>query len=158
MKFKMTDKGPKLDEKKVTAFESRHGFTLPDQYRQFLLWTNGGIPSPDVSFTFVEDGKATDSVIDQFYMLKKNDDDMNLDEAIEMFVEAGRMPAHFLPFASDQFGNQLCLSLAPSDLGVVYFWNHEKEPEDGSQATGDHILRVVHGFDAFFQTLRPMEM
>ena len=157
MKFKLTDKGPKLDEKKIAAFETRLGFALPTPYREFLLRSNGGIPNPDVSFPFIEDGEPTESVIDTFYMLKKNDDDMNLDEALEMFVEAGRMPQHFLPVASDQFGNQLCLSLASNDLGVVYFWNQEREPDDGSQANSENISKVATHFDAFFESLQPME-
>lgn len=157
MKFKLTDKGPKLDDKKIAAFESRLGFSLPTSYKEFLLRTNGGIPNPDVSFPFVEDGKPTESVIDTFYMLKKNDDDMNLDEALEMFVEAGRMPSHFLPFAGDQFGNQLCLSLTKADYGVVYFWNSEREPDDGSQSTSDNLSKVAANFEKFIETLQPME-
>jgi hypothetical protein len=158
MNFKLTDKGPRLDEKRVAAFEARRGVPLPAEYRRFLLRTNGGTPDPEVGFAFTEGGRPSDSVLNQFYILKANADDPNLDEAIETFVDAGRMPSHLLPFADDQFGNQLCLSLGASDYGAVYFWNHEREPEAGDGPPSfDNLSLVAGGFDAFLELLTVVE-
>jgi hypothetical protein len=158
MTFKLTDKGPRLDERRVAAFEARTGLRLPAEYRRFLLRTNGGTPAPEVGFAFVEDGKPSESVLDQFYVLKANADEPNLDEAIETFVEPGRMPRHLLPVAYDQFGNQLCLSLGESDYGAVYFWNHEREPAEGAATpTFDNLSPVAPGFDAFLELLSVVE-
>ncbi|HWO25688.1 MAG TPA: SMI1/KNR4 family protein [Kofleriaceae bacterium] len=38
----MESRGPRVDEALVSAFEHRHGITLPDDYRRFLLEVNGG--------------------------------------------------------------------------------------------------------------------
>lgn len=158
MGLKLTDKGPRLDEKRVAAFETRRGVRLPAEYRRFLLRTNGGTPDPEVEFAFTEDGRLSGSVLDQFYILKANADDPNLDEAIETFVDAGRMPPHLLPFAYDQFGNQLCLSLGESDYGAIYFWNHEREPEVGDDPpVFDNLSLVAPGFDAFLELLTVVE-
>jgi hypothetical protein len=158
MRWKLTDKGPRLDEKRLAAFEARRGVRLPEEHRRFLLRTNGGIPDPEVGFAFVEDGRPSDSVLDQFYMLKKSAEDRGLDDAIDTFVAPGRMPPHLLPFACDQFGNQLCLSLGSSDNGAVYFWNHEREPmPDDGPPSFDNLSLVAAGFDAFLELLTVVE-
>ena len=41
----------------------------------------------------------------------------------------GRIPAGFLPIATDSFGNLILLKITSSNGGRVYFWDHEKEED-----------------------------
>jgi hypothetical protein len=159
MKLKLTDKGPRLDDKKIDSFEARWNIKLPPEYRAFLLRTNGGMPEPEVLFHFVERGKPSDSVLDQFYILRKGADDPNLDEALETFIATRRMPATFLPFAYDQFGNQICISVAGKDVGRVYFWSHEREPADPAEDSDpsiDNVSLIADSFSSFLDALTPV--
>lgn len=45
--MKITDSEKHLSEENVAAFESRNGILLPEEYRDFLLRYNGGVPYPN---------------------------------------------------------------------------------------------------------------
>jgi hypothetical protein len=65
-KISFTFAGPKLDQKRIEAFESQLGTQLPDEYRQFLLEQNGGIPKPAF---FSCDGRDSLDWVDYFCSL-----------------------------------------------------------------------------------------
>src|SRR5437588_871308 len=106
MKIKFDEQGKRLSEKVLKAFAKRLGAELPQDYKDFLLEVNGGTPADDLSFSFVEEGRQSETVLGQFYTLAKDSDDLEtLDEVLETFVNENRMPSWFLPIADDAFGN-----------------------------------------------------
>lgn len=158
MDLRLTDTGPRLTSKDIKRFEKQRGVTLPDDYRAFLLKSNGGYPDVDVAFSFREGGRPSDSVLSQFYPLDKGSEDSNLDEVYEMFVEAGRMPPNLVPIGDDAFGNQICLSVAGKDAGAVYFWDHEREPDPARKPVVFRNLSLIaDSFSDFLASLEPME-
>src|SRR5882724_9594565 len=86
---------------RLAESERRFKVTLPDDYRAFLLTTNGGRPQVR-NFAFGENGRRTESAIGWFFG-DCDDEDYGLDSNFEMYGD--RIPPSFLPIAADSFGN-----------------------------------------------------
>jgi ankyrin repeat protein len=153
---------PPLTEEKLRAFEERRGITLPEPYRRFLLQHNGGVPEP-AHFTYLDEaGPYTDGKVTCFLAIHDGHH-MSLEDAIQTFkIDEKRMPDRIFPIADDESGNQICISVAGPDTGVVYYWDHEHElealadnPEDEPGDANlhkladdfDHFLERLHGID-----------
>lgn len=149
MTIKFDERGKKLNENALQLFEKKIGHRLPEDYRQFLKSSNGGILSDELAFNFTEDGKPSDTVLSEFYTLADDAEFGTLNDAIEVFVHENRMPSWFLPIADDVFGNQICISLANDDIGCIYFWNHEDEAESSDNSKFKNISRISTSFSEF---------
>ena len=67
-----------------------------------------------------------------------------------------RVPARFLPIASDLIGDVICISTSGEDAGTIYLWDHELEadPGQGEQPdTVDNVVLIADGFDEFLDGL-----
>jgi cell wall assembly regulator SMI1 len=156
MNVDFDETGPTLNESTLARFEKHLGNQLPHDYREFLLKSNGGQPTDDLSFAFTEDGKPSGSVVSEFYSLAEESERITLQKGIDTFVKRNRMPAWFLPVADDAFGNQICLSLAKENFGSVFFWDHEREP-DVSDECGSmlNVSLIARSFSEFLNLLEP---
>jgi hypothetical protein len=152
MNIEFDETGRKLSERSLVAFERKLSVKLPEDYREFLLRTNGGYPADDLQFQFIEGDRESDSVLGEFYTLAQDSELGTLQEGLETFVNADRMPPWCLPIADDAFGNQICLSLNQDDFGAIYFWNHELE--DISPA---NLYRIARSFIEFIAMLKELE-
>jgi hypothetical protein len=131
------------------------GLNFPEAYKLHLLENNGGRCEPD-TFTFVENGRITDSCVAWFFAIYDGRIN-NLSDSIETYkIREKRLPAHMLPFADDPFGNLICLSCGSKDYGCVYFWDHEREVD--YQKTGDNdysnLYLIANSFEMFISTLK----
>jgi hypothetical protein len=45
------------------------------------------------------------------------------------------------------------LSVKGPDVGVVFFWDHEKEVDEGEPATHANMTRLAPSFSAFVESL-----
>jgi hypothetical protein len=125
----------------------------------FLLQSNGGYPTVNLSFSFRQGRKDQSSVLRQFYPLDRQSDDVNLDDAYEVLVDAGRMPAFLLPIGDDVFGNQICLAVAGDNVGAVFFWDHEQEPDPEERPVKFNNLYVIAPtFPAFLDSLEKVDL
>ena len=133
-------------EQSIALLETRCRGKLPLQFRQFLLTVNGGRPVKR-RFSFLENGKPTESVVDWFF---GNCDDPDYGLVSNLDVYEGRIPQSCLPVATDPFGNLILLSLRAHDYGTIYFWDHEREdPNDPSK----DLQRVADNFEGFLGAL-----
>src|SRR5262245_35806145 len=118
--------GPPITEAEIRDVEKLLRVKLPRQYREFLLRTNGGRPSPEEAFLFGPDPeKFKGSLIDVFYPVVCDDDGRTLLEA-QLAME-GRIPRALLPIGNDAGGSKICLGVRGLRRGKVYFWNIEDE-------------------------------
>ena len=117
--IQFTNSGAPITVKDINSTMQKLGITLPESYENFLLKTNGGIPSY-IYFT-TEDN---DYVIDQFYAIS------NKKGSFQSYFRHYKLENNILPkklaaIADDAFGNLICISLEDEDKGSIYFWNHE---------------------------------
>jgi cell wall assembly regulator SMI1 len=141
---------PLADEARVGAFEAKLGRRLPDDYREFLLHYNGGKPKPSSFQLALRTEPNTDSLVHWFLSLHDGEHS-NLERNIKIMT--GRLPSDTLPIADDPFGNVVLLGLHGEIRGKVYFWDHEREPDD--EPDWSNIDLVAESFDSFMSGLKP---
>jgi hypothetical protein len=156
-----------IDSSDVSQLELLINATLPDDYKAFLLQTNGGkvlgggffnIWSGTVSIQ----GKVVDSsgVVD-FLSLNRNE----ANSIYENISNTGRRyPTGMLPIATDAAGNVVHLGLHDPYRGVVLFWYHDGIPSwlemddmeqrlELEQTSVDYLFFVSHTFTQFLNSL-----
>lgn len=139
----LTDLGPQLKLEDLVAYERQIGCALPNDYREFLLATNGGNPK-DAGYFIVKHAlrKPESWVKIEFFYGLRRDDGLTLSQARE--IHHGSLPDNVLPVAYDGFGNQIYVHLE-DDFGAVFFWSHDVDVEDEKMASS---------FTEFFDNLK----
>jgi hypothetical protein len=142
----------KTDLTAIEAFEAAVGKKLPEDYRRFLLFSNGGKPENN-EFSIPDEKNAAG--IDRFYGLLGEPKSDDLLHQYQLFLD--RIPMGILPIADASGGNLVCLSLCENTLGYVYFWDHELESEEGVTATFSNLFLVGSSFDNFLAKLKSFD-
>jgi hypothetical protein len=70
-------------------------------------------------------------------------------------VYADYLPGDLLPIASDPFGNMIALAVSGSNLGRVYFCNHEGEPERFVSIEKFRCRQVAKSLEKFLTSFVP---
>jgi len=142
MTLTIEDQGNPLTEEDLANLERQLDMTLPAQYRQFLLRSNGGSPSPDiVDIEGLEGGMAS---IQSFFGIGGPLECDDLSGNKEVFSD--RIPPRMLPVACDCSGNIYCLSVSGDDCGRVIYVDRQS-PEL------THYV-VAADFDGFLAKIR----
>jgi hypothetical protein len=115
----------RVTDKELSEFEDKRGLTFPEDYRNFLLQTNGGQPEPSTFHFRSEENKEEDSLIDFFFSFAPTRQLYGIEENLEEYE--GRIPDGLLPIACDPFDNLVLISFIEGTYGKIYFWDHEKE-------------------------------
>jgi cell wall assembly regulator SMI1 len=133
----------------IRSLEQKIGFPLPQDYRQFLLQYNGGVPKPERFAFRIPSGEQV-SLVRVFFSLDENDPYYNL--LRKLSVNEGYIPESCLPIGEDPFGNLILLELSKSHQGNVYFWDHESE---GGDDLRDNMALIAGNFTEFTRLLLP---
>jgi cell wall assembly regulator SMI1 len=152
-------KAPPAPAEELAAFESELGAVLPDDYRSFLIATNGGYLGGRLWFFGpTPDGNAADAGIHHIGGFRK-EWHFSLTEHRDCYE--GRIPHGLLCVADDPFGNAICIGLADQHRGRIYFWDHEAEPDsegwDGQVQTAGNVTLLANSFSEFVSELKPSE-
>lgn len=102
----------------IELFELRFGVSLPEDYKQFLLSTNGGRPVDNIHPKVQTD-------VHWFLGLNKEPLWSSLYFNIEIY--ASRLPPGTIPIAGDSGGNLFVMRLDGEADGTIGFWSHEQE-------------------------------
>ena len=139
----------------IAEFEARRHVVLPPEYKQFLLTSNGGSPSPDVFE--VPRWHGWGSELNYFYGIHDGDRLERLDRACNTYEE--RIPADLIPIASDAFGNKVCIGWKGKRLGKIYFWDHEDELDENGDFVQDYrnVFLVANSLQEFLDSLMTHE-
>jgi hypothetical protein len=135
-----------VDENKLSEVETAYKFRFPEQYKAFLLQSNGGKINPR-NFSF-GDEDYEGSRIDRFLAVYDGDHD-NFETYFKIYkLDEQRIPENLVPIAHDDGGNLICISVEGEDSGAVYFWDHEYELEDE-----ENVFLIKPDFNEFLASL-----
>lgn len=173
----LDDRNEKTDLAAIEALEKMIGFTLPEDYRDFLLQHNGGrIVEGGLIFdiwfgNFSTAGKVVDqSGVIEFLNLSQGDYSIYSD----LRSRSDCYPSGTLPIATDAGGNSILLYLQEPYYGYVFFWYHDgwpgwldiadeelpEVPEDSPdypflpQDSLDYLFLISKSFTEFVETLK----
>ena len=154
MRIKVKNPYGATSREEIQQFEARRKVKLPDDYKLFLLDSNGGAPDPR---TFEVPGWPFEgSALDFFYGIhdKKSS---RLDRACEVYTD--RIPADLIPIARDAFGNVVCIGWKGKRRGKIYFWDHENELDDQGSSRQDYgnVYLVANSLGEFLGKLEDLE-
>ena len=135
----------KLSEEELHDFELINQFNLPDDYRNFLLANNGGIPLHQTN-------KAPQTIVEYLFGMHNGDLFASLYKHIDVFKN--RLPFGTFPIASDPFGNLFIMSLHKESYGHIYFWDHESEPKEQDGHNIENVSFVAYSFGLFLSALK----
>lgn len=145
----------RLTEKQCSTFEIKHNLTLPNDYKDFLCSTvNGGKPQCEEPAISIPNWGTT--LITTFFGVGANGN-YNIEKNIWMLGTA-ELPERMIPIADDPAGNCFFLETSGENLGNVYFYFHEEEPNDPPTATNNPSLTLVaHSFNEFLDNIECIE-
>ncbi len=107
-----------IDKEMIEAYELRVGINLPEDFRAFLLSSNGGIPTPqqaDIPNT------QYSVLVDYLYGIGDSRQPGDLEyEAVE--IEEDLLEG-MIVIGHDPGGNLFLLATKGRDRGAVYFWD-----------------------------------
>jgi hypothetical protein len=140
---------PPLQESDLIKIEEALGYPLPLQYRDFIKQYNGGRPTPH-RFSTVDE-KIESGVK---YFFSNSNEAANLLSEINEFTLDGIIPRNLFPIAITPAENRLLLSGAGEDVGCVYYWSWDEEPEVET-CSYKYMRKVANSFNDFLSKLRP---
>jgi hypothetical protein len=146
MSFDMSDVGPLLTEGQIARIEKQLDVTLPDDYRSFLIRTNGGKPRQD-SFPIQTHKTLSIGKIVQLFGLGRPVKESNIDWNYKNLI--GQLPNYHFPIAITPEEDMVTLSLGRLDAGRVYYWVRAEY-----NVAGDNEAYFIAGnFDKFIDLL-----
>lgn len=128
-------------ESTLAEFEKKIGARFPEDFREFFIKSNRIEHSLS---TFKISAEQGDSRVHEIY---------KSDLENEWNVFKNRIPQTMIPFASDPFGNQLCIGVTGDEKGKVYFWDHELEGEEDEQPYYKNVYKIAESFQDFLSGL-----
>jgi len=137
---------PPIGAQAIDEFERYLGMSLPADYRRFLLEHNGGQPTPH---SFLINDKQGSDIVDFFLGLKAEKLAFSLEEYAKHRKD--HLPSNLISIARDPFRNVICLSLAGTDVGKVYF----SDADFGVVGAPDYsnLYLLADSFDEFMSKL-----
>lgn len=142
----LTVSNPPAIEQAVQAVEADVGAELPDDYRQFLLRGDGGVPNRGV-FTMPNGGG---SIVNRFLSTRR-DQEYSLWERFACLDEF--LPDGFLPIAEDPGSNLVLLGIKGGSRGSVFYYYHDR-PASKPIPEAQDITKLSDSFTEFAEHLR----
>lgn len=114
------DQNKTLDLTRLVAFEKEKQFKLPNNYRSWLISTNGGVP--EANWLKISDAYGYCKIT---YFLALNNEAIvdQLDYTNETLRE--NIAENLIAIARDEGGNYLCIASKGDNMGGILFWDHE---------------------------------
>ncbi len=120
-KIKLLNQEQKLEKNELKLFEKNSNISLPNDYKEFILLNNGGVPEENLF-----KGTNFEARIADFYSIKYGR--FPMENLLEMLHSEESLPKHFYPFGSNLGGSDYVFSIKEEDYGVVYFYHYDGSP------------------------------
>lgn len=149
MNMKIEQSLEPISKETLLSLEQKFNFTFPNDYKEFLLKYNGGIPSHQYFSTM--DGKI-EEILSRFFPVSSNDKDNVVDE-IEGITLSGQLPSDLIPIAITLGeDDRVVLAINGKNYGKVFHWAWSEE-NDNHNASYDYVHLVADSFDSFLEKL-----
>ncbi len=147
--FNLSSSAVAITEADLQQLEWSLQHRLPDDYRDFLLATNGGEVEGYWAFELAANGG---SMLSQFYRLKdKSRSTSTL--AYMQRLYAQRMPKGLLAIGCDPGGGKICLGFAGPLAGRVWFWDPGMDFDDTPLGSFENFHEMAGSFTQFLSGL-----
>lgn len=143
----MDDPRPPASSDAIRALEQHIGAPLPAPYKALLAQSDGGGFEPcGVELPWRNDR----TVLDVLFTTHPTDSYGVIDN-YDLYRSMNRIPRLSCPFAPDPGGDLFLLSLEQDSYGKVFYWEHEREPEDGGDMFADfaNTYELAPDFESF---------
>lgn len=136
-----------IKKEEIMEFECEIGFTLPDDYKEFLQNFNGGIPEIKYS-TFKLDDLEENIGLQVLYGLNLNE---NLDLR-EWFLEYEDDMLDGCIIIGHGIGFGFVVLINNTENSGVYFWDHSFELDNSSEE--ENVYKISDTFKEFIENLK----
>lgn len=138
----------------ILAFEKLIKRNLPEDYKDFILRTNGGLLEPTLVFQMRKGEKLVRGSVEDLFGLEEHSEN-SLQHYYHLYhTEDRRMMKAMIAIGSDAGGNKVCIDLSVKGYGRIYFWDHDWEVEFDENWVSDedpylNCYLVADSFTAF---------
>ena len=147
----MTEVQPDATLEQLQKLEQVISRTLPDQYKAFLLRTNGGRPVPAYFRTQWHGQEwAKGWEVDQVDFFLSVNDSGSSDFLGDYETYKGRIPNDTVSIAYDPGGNLVLLGVGERNYGKVFVWMQGYETEEADYS---NVGLVANSFNEFLDSL-----
>ncbi|MGM1019043.1 MAG: SMI1/KNR4 family protein [Bacillota bacterium] len=137
-----------IKNQELETFEETYNLILPNDYKNFLLYHNGG---KTVRRRFETQDKTITSSIMLFLPLSKETEN-NLENYYKKYTVGKIIPSNFIPIGVDPADSLICLSINGENQGTVYFCDMDYFEED-NELKQEFIKLVSPNFSEFVNSL-----
>lgn len=137
-----------IQHQELKTFEETYSLVLPDDYKDFLMYRNGG---KTVRRRFeTKDQKITSSIM--LFLPLNKEAESNLEDYYKKYNGGAIIPPNFIPIGIDPADSLICLAINEEDQGIVYFCDMDYFEED-NELRPEFIKPVSSSFDEFVNSL-----
>lgn len=159
LKDKLTKEWGSCTHQDLESFERKIGFRFPDDYRAFILDSNGGTLDSAMIFKCSNQGKMIEEGIETFYGFGAPSW-ADIQRAYQTYhINQRRMPDYLVSIGRDAGGNQIAILLNNLAFGYVVFWDHDNEVDFDDPEEAKNPLRnctlAAKSFSEFVAMLQP---
>jgi hypothetical protein len=158
----MNERGPRVGETAVAAFEAQLKAKLPDDYREFLLDVNGGQPARShCVFTMrMHKVREDQTVLNSLNSLDDPDDRFNL--AVRWKRARAWLPSEVIPVGYDGSGGTVVVVITGPRRGQIWFEDGLDPRPEGSNPRVEwfdrrDVSKIADSFREFMVGLRPLD-
>ncbi len=140
----------KAKKEDLDRIEQKFHVKIPADVREHCLAYNGGYPEKPI-FT---DKNGNEYSVDLFIPVRDGKK-RSMEKTLELLrADDGVIPEWLIPFAEEDGGNLFCFSVRESDLGAIYYYDHEFEYGEDPE---EHITWLAESITAFISALTENE-
>lgn len=142
---KISDEGEKLSLDKINELEQELGAKLPDDYIEFLIKYNGGVPIPN-EFHIAAHPEGS-GMVQVFFGVDREIESSCLSWNYHQYGD--RISKNYLPIGCTDTNDLICMSLSPETRGEIVFWDASRDHEGDAET----VYPIADSFSRFFETL-----
>ncbi|MCA3909846.1 SMI1/KNR4 family protein [Vibrio vulnificus] len=149
MNIKLERTGRTIAHDDLFDLEGIIGFDLPEQFRNFYLKNNGGVPNPN---HFPAHKEFDPICISSFLCVKYPcGTENNMEDTYQKGVRKNYLPSDLLPFAVDWGGNYICIN----KMSEIFFYSVDRccEDLDNHESINRNKRFICQSFEDFINSL-----